>query len=45
VKKCQKNPQWITEAVWALLLAMWEDDRYIRNRCVAASNRDSDVGG
>jgi len=44
-EKVSEKPKWITEVVWAQLLAMWGDDRYITNRCVAASNRDSDVGG
>ena len=44
-EKVSEKPKWITEVVWAQLLAMWGDDRYITNGCVADSNRDSDVGG
>jgi hypothetical protein len=44
-EKVLEKPKWITQAVWVQLLAMWEDDRYMSNRCVTACNRNSDVGG
>lgn len=44
-EKQEQKPAWISEAVWAQLLAMWENEHYMVVRCVAASNRDSDIGG
>jgi len=40
-----EKPKWITEVAWAKLIALWEDENYKTIRCVASTNRHSDIGG
>lgn len=39
------QPSWIPDNVWAQLLAKWQDEDYRILRCVASTNRHSDLCG